>query len=66
MAALAAAVIIALQLGIDHWFYLYIVWFFPPAMLALLAAHPPPTEPERTDASGPPVQLAAAASVLTR
>ena len=62
VAALAAAVIVALQLGIDHWFYLYIVWFFPPAMLALLAAHPPPSDPERTDAPGSPVQLATAAS----
>src|SRR6185437_1535039 len=29
VSALAAAVVIALQLGISHWFYLYIVWFFP-------------------------------------
>ena len=62
VAALAAAVIIALQLGIDHWFYLYVVWFFPPAMLALLAAHPPPSEPERTDAAGSPVPVATAVS----
>ena len=60
VAALAAAVIIALQFGIDHWFYLYIVWFFPAAMFALLAAHPSPSEPERSDAPGAPVQLAAA------
>jgi len=26
-AALAAAVLIALQLAVDHWFYLYIPWF---------------------------------------
>ncbi len=36
LAAACAAVIIATQLGIDHWFYLYIPWFFPLAMLALL------------------------------
>jgi hypothetical protein len=40
VAALAAAVIIALQLGITHWFYLYIVWFFPMLMVALLGFHP--------------------------
>jgi hypothetical protein len=40
VAALAAAIVIALQLTITHWFYLYIVWYFPPAMFALLAAHP--------------------------
>ncbi len=35
VAALAAAILIALQLGITYWFYLYIVWFFAPALLAL-------------------------------
>ncbi len=34
--ALAAAVLIAAQLGADHWFYLYLVWFAPFAWLALL------------------------------
>ncbi|MCA1689023.1 MAG: hypothetical protein LC720_00785 [Actinobacteria bacterium] len=28
---------IALQLGVTHWFYLYIPWFFAPAIIALLA-----------------------------
>jgi hypothetical protein len=36
LAACAAAVLIAVQLGIDHWFYLYIPWFFGLVMLALL------------------------------
>jgi hypothetical protein len=36
LAALGAAVLIALQLTISHWFYLYIVWWFPLAMAALL------------------------------
>ena len=36
LAALCAAVLIALQLGVTYWFYLYIVWFFPLVMLALL------------------------------
>jgi hypothetical protein len=39
VAALAAAVTIALQLGATHWFYLYLVWFFPLVMVALLARH---------------------------
>jgi glycosyl transferase family 87 len=34
-AALGAAVLIALQLTLTHWFYLYIVWFFPLALIAL-------------------------------
>jgi hypothetical protein len=36
LGATAAAVLVAVQLGIDHWFYLYIPWFFGLAMLALL------------------------------
>jgi hypothetical protein len=36
LAAACAAVVIATQLGIDHWFYLYMPWFFPLAILALL------------------------------
>jgi hypothetical protein len=44
LAACAAAILIALQLGVSHWFYLYIPWFFPLVMLALLqtAAPAPP------------------------
>ena len=37
LAALAAAVLIALQLAADHWFYLYVVWFAPLTWVALLA-----------------------------
>lgn len=36
LAACSAAILIALQLGVSHWFYLYIPWFFGPVMLALL------------------------------
>ena len=36
VAALTAAVLIALQLSVDHWFYLYIPWFFGALMIALL------------------------------
>jgi hypothetical protein len=36
LAAASAAVVIATQLGIKHWLYTYIPWFFPLAMLALL------------------------------
>ena len=37
LAALAAAVLIALQLVVDHWFYLYLVWFAPLVWIALLS-----------------------------
>jgi hypothetical protein len=41
LAAACAAIVIAVQLGIEHWFYLYIPWFFGLVMLALLGARPP-------------------------
>jgi hypothetical protein len=38
IAALAAAVIIAVELTAEHWFYLYIPWFFGLALAGLTAA----------------------------
>jgi len=38
LAAACAAIVIAVQLGIEHWFYLYIPWFFGLVMLVLLGA----------------------------
>ncbi len=37
VAALAAAVIIAVQAGATHWFYFYVVWFLPLVLAALFA-----------------------------
>ncbi len=37
VAALGAALLIGLQLTAHHWFYLYIVWFYPLLFLALAA-----------------------------
>ena len=42
VAALAAAVTIAVQLPALHWFYLYIVWFLPLVLVAVLGADAPP------------------------
>jgi hypothetical protein len=36
LAALAAAVLIATQIAVEHWFYLYLVWFAPLVWIALL------------------------------
>jgi hypothetical protein len=47
LAALAAAVLIALQLGVTHWFYLYVVWFLGPIMIALLGEPEPARAPQR-------------------
>jgi len=60
LAAACAAVIVATQLGIEHWFYLYIPWFFPLAMLALLGRFREPGRPPATVASPPAVASAPA------
>ena len=36
LAAAAGAILIAVQLGVSYWFYLYIPWFFAPAAVAFL------------------------------
>jgi hypothetical protein len=50
-AALAAALLIGLQLTAEHWFYLYIVWFYPLLLLALTALEERGPSPAR---SSPP------------
>jgi hypothetical protein len=40
VAALGAGILIALQLTLNYWLYPYIVWFFPLAVVALVATHP--------------------------
>ena len=42
VAALGAAVLVALQLATGHWFYLYVVWFAPLALVALLGGQRSP------------------------
>jgi len=37
LAALSAALLILLQLTLQHWFYLYVVWFYPLLLIALAA-----------------------------
>jgi hypothetical protein len=50
LAALSAALLILLQLTLHHWFYLYIVWFYPLLLVVLSAIEkvgdtPSPTPP---------------------
>ncbi len=52
LAAACAAIVIAVQLGIEHWFYLYIPWFFPLVMVAFLGARAGSPRPE-SDATEP-------------
>lgn len=56
LAALSAALLILLQLTLHHWFYLYIVWFYPLLLIAL-AASPARTnrpDPDRSRRPEPP------------
>jgi Glycosyltransferase family 87 len=51
IAALAAAVIIAVELTAEHWFYLYIPWFFGLALAGLVAATSSSSSATVTDSS---------------
>lgn len=51
MSACGAAVLIALQLGVTYWFFLYVVWFFPLAIVALLGRYGDPRAPPPAPAS---------------
>lgn len=60
VAALAAALVICVQLCLAYWFYLYIPWFFAPAIVALAGFHPfvtsggdPDPEPFRAPSAVP-------------
>jgi Glycosyltransferase family 87 len=51
VAALSAALLIALQLTAQHWFYLYIVWFYPLLLVAICCVgERRGAPPERTNA----------------
>jgi hypothetical protein len=53
VAAMGTALVIGMELAIDHWFYLYVPWFLPFLLLALLAGARPPSVPgERSRAGG--------------
>jgi hypothetical protein len=51
VAALGAALLIGLQLAAEHWFYLYVVWFYP-LLLVAMAAEPGPS-PARSSPPAP-------------
>jgi len=45
VAAFGAALLIALQLTMNHWFYLYIVWFYPLFLVAVASFEREPAPP---------------------
>ena len=53
VAALAAALVIALQLTAMHWFYLYIVWFFPLLLVAMCVDGKPRASRQRGQVTRP-------------
>jgi hypothetical protein len=53
LSAACAATILVVQLGIEHWFYLYIPWFFPLVIVALLGRLSDPVERVPVAASAP-------------
>jgi hypothetical protein len=53
LAAACGATIIAVELGLEHWFYLYIPWFFPLVMIALLGRFGAPVRRRAGAASEP-------------
>jgi hypothetical protein len=64
LAAACAAVIIAVQLGLEHWFYLYIPWFAGLALLAMLGSLSP-SPSARTASPSEPARLSRPAAVLS-
>jgi hypothetical protein len=58
VAALGAAVLIALQLSLTYWFYLYIAWFFPLVILALFGRLGIPASDSRVSAETVPAAAA--------
>jgi len=47
LAALGAALLIALQLTMNHWFYLYVVWFYPLLLVAMATVTTKPVAEEQ-------------------
>ncbi len=60
VAALAAAVIVAVQVGATHWFYFYVVWFLPLYLVAVFAEQDAGAEEAKLSRSSSAARPAAA------
>jgi hypothetical protein len=49
MTALSGALLIGIELTLTHWFYLYIPWFLPFALIAMVPDWPPPVRDRRQE-----------------
>ncbi|MEX2108495.1 MAG: hypothetical protein WD827_06385 [Solirubrobacterales bacterium] len=56
VAALGAALLIGLQLTAQHWFYLYIVWFYPLLLVAMATVEKRAAMPLRQEPGPSPAQ----------
>ncbi len=65
VAALGAALLIGLQLTAPHWFYLYIVWFYPLLLVAISSLDGSPDAPIEGMPSRPAVRFAEMGSGVT-
>ncbi|HET9591897.1 MAG TPA: PepSY domain-containing protein, partial [Solirubrobacterales bacterium] len=54
LAALSAGLLLLLQLTLHHWFYLYIVWWFPLLLIALAASPARTSRPDPDRSRQPP------------
>ncbi len=63
LSAACAAVLLAEQLGLEHWFYLYIPWFFALVMVALFGRLTDAPTPARAAASAPALSSRPAAAL---
>ena len=59
MIALSGVLMIGLELAVGHWFYLYIPWFLPFALVALLPDWPARRRPARETAGSAPAAVGA-------
>jgi hypothetical protein len=64
LAAGCAAILIGAELAIEHWFYLYIPWFFPLVMIALLGRYAAPLR-RSSDAASAPARSSQPEAVLS-
>jgi Glycosyltransferase family 87 len=65
LTAACAFVILIVEVGLEHWFYLYIPWFFGLVIVALLGALSDPWDPEPAAASAPAQWSQPASAVST-
>lgn len=65
MSALSGALLIGVELTLTHWFYLYIPWFLPFALIAMVPDWPQPVRAQRPVAEAAPAPALEPVAVAT-